>query len=54
MFRRLAGVIDQYRLPLQPFRDLLSAFRQDIVTTRYAGFEALLDYCAARPTRSAC
>ena len=27
-------------------RDLLSAFRQDIVTTRYAGFEALLDYCA--------
>jgi squalene synthase HpnC len=46
MFRRLAGVIKQYRLPLQPLRDLLSAFRQDIVTTRYAGFEALLDYCS--------
>ena len=46
LFRRLAGVINQYRLPLQPLRDLLSAFRQDIVTTRYAGFEALLDYCA--------
>lgn len=45
MFDRLARVIAQYKLPLQPFRDLLSAFRQDIVTTRYAGFEALLDYC---------
>lgn len=45
MFARLAKVIAQYQLPLQPFRDLLSAFRQDIVTKRYAGFEALLDYC---------
>lgn len=45
MFARLARVIAQFRLPLQPFRDLLSAFRQDIVTNRYAGFEALLDYC---------
>ena len=45
MFARLARVIDQYRLPLQPFRDLLSAFRQDIVTTRYADFDQLLDYC---------
>ena len=45
MFARLARVIAQYKLPLQPFRDLLSAFRQDIVTTRYAGFDALLDYC---------
>ena len=45
MFARLARAIGQYKLPLQPFRDLLSAFRQDIVTTRYAGFEALLDYC---------
>jgi squalene synthase HpnC len=45
MFRRLAAVIAQYGLPLQPFRDLLSAFRQDIVTTRYGGVDALLDYC---------
>ena len=45
MFARLATVIAQYKLPLRPFRDLLSAFSQDIVTTRYAGFEALLDYC---------
>jgi squalene synthase HpnC len=45
MFTRLAGVIAQYDLPLQPFRDLLSAFAQDVVTTRYADFAALLDYC---------
>lgn len=45
MFARLARVIAQYKLPLRPFRDLLSAFSQDIVTTRYAGFEALQDYC---------
>ncbi|MES2324807.1 MAG: squalene synthase HpnC [Pseudomonadota bacterium] len=46
MFARLAGVIDQYKLPLQPFRDLLSAFKQDVGTSRYASFDSLLDYCA--------
>ena len=46
MFARLAGVIAQYKLPLQPFRDLLSAFKQDVGTSRYATFELLLDYCA--------
>jgi squalene synthase HpnC len=46
MFTRLAGVIAQYDLPLQPFRDLLSAFKQDVTVTRYSTYEALLDYCA--------
>ena len=45
MFERLRGVIDTYGLPLQPFFDLLSAFKQDVLTTRYANFPALLDYC---------
>jgi phytoene synthase len=27
-------------------RDLLSAFRQDVVQTRYASFDELLDYCS--------
>ncbi|MES2126704.1 MAG: squalene synthase HpnC [Pseudomonadota bacterium] len=45
MFQRLAGVIRQYTLPLQPFYDLLSAFKQDVVTTRYADFPLVLDYC---------
>jgi len=45
MFARLAGVMRDYRLPLAPMHDLLSAFRQDVVTTRYADYAALLDYC---------
>ena len=45
MFARLAGVVRQFGLPLQPLRDLLSAFRQDVVTTRYPDYPSLLDYC---------
>jgi len=45
MIERLAGVVAAHRLELQPLRDLLSAFRQDVVTTRYADYPALLDYC---------
>lgn len=45
MFARLAGVIGQFRLDLQPLRDLLSAFSQDVVTTRYPDYPTLLDYC---------
>lgn len=45
MFARLAGVVAAYRLDLQPLRDLLSAFRQDVVTTRYPDYPTLLDYC---------
>lgn len=45
MFARLAAVIAQFKLPLQPFHDLLSAFKQDVVTARYADYPLLLDYC---------
>ncbi len=45
MFARLAAVLAAHALPLQPLRDLLSAFRQDVVTPRYADFTGLLDYC---------
>lgn len=45
LFQQLAQVVKQYALPLQPFRDLLSAFKQDVVTKRYADFPNLLDYC---------
>lgn len=44
-FAALAEVIDQYRLPLDAFRDLLSAFSQDVTKTRYANFAEVLDYC---------
>ncbi len=45
LFRDLANIIAEYQLPLQPCRDLLSAFKQDVVTTRFVDFPALLDYC---------
>jgi squalene synthase HpnC len=45
LFAALAQVVHRYRLPLQPFYDLLSAFKQDVTTTRYERFEDLLDYC---------
>lgn len=46
IFATLRKNMVEYRLPLQPFRDLLSAFRQDVTTTRYPAIDALLDYCA--------
>ncbi|MGO4377853.1 squalene synthase HpnC [Pseudoduganella sp. RAF53_2] len=46
MFTRLAATIAKYALPMRPFYDLLSAFKQDVEVTRYASYEALLDYCA--------
>jgi squalene synthase HpnC len=45
VFSRLASVVAQHGLSLQPLRDLLSAFRQDVVTTRYPDYLTLLDYC---------
>lgn len=45
LFRALAKVVHDHDLPLRPLRDLLSAFKQDVLTTRYASFELLLDYC---------
>ena len=45
MFARLAATLAQHHLPLKPLRDLLSAFRQDVVTTRYPDYPRLLDYC---------
>ena len=45
LFTRLAQMVAAHRLPLQPMRDLLSAFRQDVATLRYPDHDALLDYC---------
>jgi len=45
LFRTLAGHVRTYRLPLQPFRDLLDAFAQDVTRTRYGTFTEVLDYC---------
>ena len=45
LFRDLAAVIETHALPLQLFRDLLGAFKQDVTQTRYATFSELLEYC---------
>ena len=45
-FGSLARAIRAHALPLAPLRALLSAFRQDVVKTRYADFADLADYCA--------
>ena len=45
MFQRLARSIREWQLPLPLFRDLLDAFSQDVVKTRYRDFDELLDYC---------
>ena len=44
-FSELAVVIEQHHLPLEPFYHLLDAFSQDVIKTRYANFDELLDYC---------
>ncbi|MGB6105739.1 MAG: squalene synthase HpnC [Pusillimonas sp.] len=45
VFQPLAGTIQGHALPMDPFFDLLSAFEQDVTTTRYASDEQLFDYC---------
>ena len=45
-FPELQSVVQQYRLPLQPLYELLSAFKQDVVQKRYQNYAQLQDYCA--------
>ncbi len=45
LFIRLKHVIDEFRLPVFPFRNLLAAFIQDISTKRYDTYDDLLAYC---------
>lgn len=44
LFEALAEVIAVHRLPVAPFHELLSAFAQDCVKSRYADYDELLDY----------
>jgi squalene synthase HpnC len=45
IFTALADTMAVHGLTLAPFDDLLSAFRQDVVRTRYETWDELLDYC---------
>lgn len=41
----LSRTVQEFKIPVEPFTDLISAFRQDQKVTRYDTFEELLDYC---------
>ncbi len=45
VFAPLAQTIHHHQLPLEPFLNLISAFEQDVVTTRYEDESDLLEYC---------
>ncbi len=45
VFVALAGTIRACDIPMQPFADLLVAFRQDQVVHRYATWEDMIGYC---------
>jgi len=45
MQRLYNEAIEPFQLPLQPFYDLLAAFGQDVVKTRYENFGELIAYC---------
>ena len=45
IFLALGATIRACRLPVSLFDDLLSAFRQDVTTTRYETWDEVLDYC---------
>lgn len=46
IFIALADTMRAHRLPVAPFEDLLSAFRQDVTVKRYASWVDVLDYCS--------
>jgi squalene synthase HpnC/squalene synthase HpnD len=45
VFVALAQTIREFDIPPQPFRDLLTAFRQDQTVHRYATWDGVLAYC---------
>lgn len=45
LFTALADTIGRHHLPIEPFRDLLRAFRLDVTKHRYADFAELMGYC---------
>src|SRR2546429_2482683 len=45
VFVALAEPVRKFDIPMQPFADLLKAFRQDQTITRYPTFNDVMDYC---------
>jgi squalene synthase HpnC len=45
VFVALRGTAKKYKIPKQPFDDLIRAFIQDQTVTRYQNWDGVLDYC---------
>ena len=45
VFVALRPTVEQYRIPRQPFSDLVDAFIQDQTVTRYRNWDELFGYC---------
>jgi hydroxysqualene synthase len=45
VFAALAETVDRFQIPIELFKNLLTAFRSDVTTTRHETFEDLLAYC---------
>ncbi len=45
IFIALQDAVREFSLPVQLFEDLLIAFRQDVVKSRYADLDEVMDYC---------
>ncbi len=45
IFIALADVIKQFHIPIKLFKDLISAFKSDVHTTRYQNFDQVMAYC---------
>ena len=45
IFLALQDTVHRFNLPIQLLEDLLIAFRQDVVKSRYTTFNEVLDYC---------
>ncbi len=45
LFNRLADIIKQFNIPIEPFFDLIIGMEMDLQKKRYLSFEDLTDYC---------
>jgi squalene synthase HpnC len=45
VFIALRRTIGRFELPIEPFSDLLTAFRQDQTVRRYHAWDAVIEYC---------
>jgi squalene synthase HpnC len=45
VFVALCETVERFQIPIELFQNLLTAFRSDITTKRYATFEQVLEYC---------